>query len=140
VCAPPNGRPADCTSTLEACQGEFSCSPGDVGAFSFKVEPLRIQVQAISDGDVMIDPALPIFANSNAAVNATSLNNITIATTAGGVSAAFTVTNPMPTQIKITFTTPLTAATAYTLTIPTTVTDTYGQGLPAPIVIHFTTA
>ena len=140
VCAPPQGRPADCSTTLQDCASEFQCNPGDVSAFTFKVEPLRIAVQGLADGDMGVDPASPIFANSNAGVSLASLSNMTIATTVGGVSAAFTVVLPMPTQIRINFTTPLTAATAYTLTIPTTVTDSFGQGLPAPIVIHFTTA
>ena len=140
VCAPPNGRPADCSTTLQDCASEFQCSPGDVSAFTFKVEPLKITVQGVTEGAMGIDTASPIFALATARLSLASLSNITIATTVGGVSAAFMVVLPSPTQIRINFTTPLTAATAYTLTIPVTVTDTFGQGLPAPIVIHFTTA
>ena len=140
VCAPPQGRPADCSTTIADCASEFQCSPGDVSAFTFKVEPLHIAVQALTDGDTGVDPASPIFANSNAGVALASLSNITIATTVGNVPPTFTVTLPMPAQIRINFTVPLTALTQYTLTIPTTVTDSFGQGLPAPIVIHFTTA
>jgi Big-like domain-containing protein len=144
VCAPPDGRPPECdqwppnlASDPAACTAKFECNPGDMSAFSFKTEPLSIKVQAVADGDTGVDPALPIFANVNTAINPATLTNVTITPAPPG---GFTVTAPMMTQIKITFTTPLAAATMYTLTIPVSVTDTFGQGLPAPIIIHFTTA
>ena len=139
VCAPPNGRPADCTGRLDQCEAEFEagCTPGDVSNFSFKVLPFSIALQGVSDGDTGVDGTSPFFANANAPVSVTSLANITITPAPPG---GFTVTAPMPTQIKITFTTPLTTMTMYTLTIPVTVTDSFMQGLPAPLVIHFTTA
>ncbi len=139
VCATPVGRPVDCTGRLDQCQAEFQtgCTPGNVSDFTFKVQPLELDVQAVNDGDTGIDPTIPIFINANAPVAAATLANITITPAPPG---GFTVTAPMPTQIKLTFTAPLAAMTTYTLTIPVTVTDTFMQPLPAPVVVHFTTA
>lgn len=139
VCAPPMGRPSDCTTTLKGadCEAGLVCSPGDVTAFSFKVEPLRIDFTP-ADGATGVNPADAIYGNANTRLSAASLAGITI--TGGAVVPSFTVTASLPTQVKIDFTAPLAAATTYTLTIPVTVTDTFGQALLAPIVIHFTTA
>lgn len=138
VCAPPAGRSRDCDPTLggAACQAALECAEGDVSAVAFSVEPLRFSV-SIADGAVGVGPADEIVGNANTSIAPTSLANITL--TDGTASPAFTVTASFSTQFKITFATPLAAATTYTLTVPTTVTDSFGQGLPAPIVVHFTT-
>ncbi len=138
VCAPPAGRPRDCDPTLqgESCQAGLVCSPGDVTAVSFKVEPLRFNV-SVADGATGVSPSNAIIGDANSRLSASSLANITI--TGGAVDPVFTVTATLPTQLKITFAAPLAPTTTYTLTIPTSVTDVFGQGLPAPVVIHFTT-
>lgn len=138
VCAPPLGRARDCDPTLAsaACQAALECSPGDVSAVSFSVEPLRFTV-SVADGAVNVKPTDRIAGDANTLIAPASLANITVSD--GTTSPAFTATASLPTQFTIAFAAPLAAATTYTLTIPTTVTDRFGHGLPAPIVIHFTT-
>jgi len=137
VCAPPNGRPATCTGAIEDCAADLKCTPGDLSAFTFKTEALKVTTLGITDGATGVNGAGPIFINANAPLDMNSVQNITItpAPPAGTV-----ITLSMPKQVKITFATPLTAATMYTITYPTTLTDTFGQGLPAAVTIHFTTA
>ncbi len=137
VCAPPGGRPAECTGAIDDCSKELECTPGDVSAFSFKSEALRLTVLGILDGATGVPGDQPIFVNANAPLAPASLANITI-TPAPPVAP--TITQPMPTQIKFTFTTPLLPATTYTITFPVTVTDSFGIGLPATKTISFTTA
>ena len=135
VCTPPAGRPAECTGAIEDCAAVLDCTAGDVSAFSFKSEALRLTVLGIVDGGSGIDGTQPIFVNSNAPLAAASLANITFSP-----AATFTITQPMATQIKFTFTPPLLPAKMYTITFPTTVTDGFGIGLPATKTISFTTA
>ena len=137
VCAPPNGRPASCTGAIEDCAAELSCTPGDVSAFTFTTEALKVTVIGITDGATGIPGAGPFNINSNAPLDMNSVQNITITP---APPAGTTVTLPTNRAIKITFPTPLTPATMYTLSIPTTLTDTFGQALPAAVTIHFTTA
>lgn len=138
VCAPPGGRTADCTGNLFDCPQ--SCMPGDLSAFTFKTEPLTVSLQGITDGDVGISRTNAIIAIPNAPVDPNALGNIRI-DEAGVPYTMFTVTLVAPTQIKIASTnaTGFAPNTMYTVTFPTTVTDAYNQGLPAPIVYHFTT-
>lgn len=136
VCTPPAGRPADCTGALEDCAAALECTPGDVSAFSFKSEALRLTVLGIVNGGTGIDRTQPIFVNSNAPLSAASLASITITPAPPG---GFTISQPMPTQIKFIFTAPLLPNTMYTITFPTTVTDSFGIGLPATKTITFTT-
>lgn len=140
VCAPPSGRARECDPALRgaACQAALECSSGDVSAFSFSVEPLRIEISPVADGAVGVSPTVAIIGNANTILAEASLADITI--TDGVSSPVFTVTATAPTQFTMMFAAPLAAATTYTLTIPTTVTDSFGQALAAPIVIRFTTA
>jgi hypothetical protein len=135
VCAPPAGRPADCGNDFEACN--LACDAGNVSAFSFKTDALRITVLGITEGATGVSASAAIFANANAPIDPTTLSKITFSPAA---PADMTITAPMASQIKFTFTTPLTAGTKYTITFPTTLTDTFGQGLPAATTISFTTA
>ena len=137
VCAPPAGRPASCSGAIDDCQAGLMCTPGDVSAFSFKTEGLRVTVLGISDGATNVSASTPIFANANAPLAPATIASITI-TPAPPVD--FAITQPMPAQVKFTPTTPLAAATTYTITFPVTLTDTFGQPLPAPITLSFTTA
>jgi len=137
VCAPPAGRPASCTGAIENCSKDLECTPGDVSAFTFKTEALHVTTLGLVDGATGINPAGPIIVGANVPVDLTAAQTITITPAPPG---GFVVTLSMPKQIKITLTQPLAAATMYTITFPTTVTDTFGQGLPAPVVVHFTTA
>jgi hypothetical protein len=138
VCAPPMGRPADCVDELALCPvSEFTCNPGDVSAFTFKVEPMRLNVLGLVDGAVGIDPTQPIYINSTVPLDPASIQNVTLTP---APAQAPVISAPMPIQIKITPTVTFGAATAFTLTIPLTVTDSFGQPAPMAIVIHFTTA
>jgi len=137
VCAPPAGRPASCTGALDECSKDLECTPGDLSAFSFKTEALHVTTLGITDNATGINPAGPITIATNAPVDAASIQNITITPAPPG---GYTITLPMPKQIRITFTAPLAPATMYTITYPVTLTDMFGQGLPAPVTIHFTTA
>jgi len=137
VCAPPVGRPATCTGAIEDCSADLECTPGDVSAFQFKSDALRVTVLGVTDGATGVNATNPIFINSNAPLDPTSVQTITIMPAPPG---GYTITQTMPSQVKITFTTPLAAMTMYTITFPTTVTDTFMQGLPAATTISFTTA
>jgi hypothetical protein len=118
VCAPAGGDIA------------AGCLPGDVSAFSFRVEPLHVLApQVLTRLD---DPAVfPI----RAPVDPATLAGIQIdpappgAVTLGASPAAITITvaggwAPM---------------TEYAVTFPATLTDTYGQPLPGPLTYRFTT-
>src|SRR6185312_11022699 len=137
VCAVPGGRPAACTGRLADCpQFLAGCTPGDVSAFSFGVQALSI-ISPITDNEMGVSLTLPEFFTANAPLLQSSIANITITPAPpGGVS----ITLPMPSQIEIMFLGGLAPSTQYTLTFPTSVTDTFGQGLPAPLVVHFTSA
>jgi hypothetical protein len=137
VCAPPAGRPASCDQRLDDCQADLECTPGDMSAFTFKTEPLRVTALGINNGDTGINVMNPIFVGANAPLAAASIANITI-TPAPPMDLQ--ITQPMPAQVKFTPVTPLAASTMYTITFPVTVTDAFGQGLPAPYVFSFTTA
>lgn len=137
VCAPPAGRPASCSGAIDDCQDGLSCTPGDLSAFSFKTESLRITVLGISDGATNISATTPINASANAPLAPATIAGITITPPP---PADFTITQPMPALIKFTPTTPLAANTTYTITFPVTVTDSFGQPLPAPLTVSFTTA
>jgi len=137
VCAPPAGRPASCDGKLEDCPQDLECTPGDLSAFTFSTDSLRVNVLGITDGAMNVNATNPIFANANAPLDPATAANITITPAPPG---GFTTTLTMSSQVKFTFTTPLAANTMYTITFPTTLTDSFGQGLTAPITIHFTTA
>lgn len=138
VCAIPGGRPADCTGRLADCpQFLAGCNPGDVSAVTWGVEPLSISC-TVNDGDTGVPLDQPIFCNSNAPLFTSSVNNITF-TAATGPAPDATIALSSSSTIQISFNTPMTASTMYTLTLPTTVTDSFQQGLPASIVITFTT-
>jgi hypothetical protein len=138
VCTPPAGRPASCSGAIDDCQDGLNCTAGDVSAFSFSTEGLRVTVLGVVDGATNVSATTPIFANANAPLDPASIAGVTITPPPPGTD--FTITQPMPAQIKFTPTTPLAAATTYTLTFPVTLTDTFGQPLPAPYSISFTTA
>lgn len=135
VCAPPAGRPASCTGAIEDCAADLECTPGDVSAFSFGTEALRISALGISNGDTNVSLMNPIFLQANAPLDPSVLTKITITPAAG-----ITISQPMPQQVKFTPATTFTPSTSYTITVPATVTDTFGQPLPAAYTITFTTA
>jgi hypothetical protein len=138
VCAPPAGRPASCVGAIEDCSADLECTPGDVSAFQFTTEPLRLTVLGLTDGATGVNGANAITISANAPLDVNSIQNVTLSP--APAPGTFTIMLTTAKQIKITFTTPLTPATMYTLTIPSTTTDSFGQGAPMPTTIHFTTA
>jgi hypothetical protein len=136
VCAPPGGRPADCTGRLADCSAYVGdCTPGDNTAFSFSVEPLTI-ASPIADGATNVPINLPVDFNSNAPLMLASLAGITISPAVPDAQ----ITLSSSTTIQMVFPTGLAVSTMYTITFPTSITDTFGQALPAPLVVTFTTA
>ena len=119
---------------------EGNCTPGDTTSFSFKTEPLRIDLQTPTEGDTGVIRTDSIVAVSVAPLNPATLSTITM-TQNGAPFMGFTVTLDMEKIIKIkpTGVTGLAANTMYTVTFPTGLKDTFGQGLPAPVTFHFTT-
>ncbi len=135
VCTPAAGRPASCTGALETCSADLLCTPGDTSAFTFKSEALRITVLGITDNMTGVSATNAFFATANAPLDPATIAGITIVP-----AATVDITLSMPSQLKFTPNPSLAANTMYTVTFPTTLTDTFGQALPAPYVIHFTTA
>lgn len=143
VCAAPNGRPPECDNeNLDQCTLDQQCTPGDVTAFSFTTEPLSVSVVDFSDGDVGVSRTqqVTVQTHNKVPLDPGSIANLDIVDS-NGVSPAYTVTMTQSNVIKITWTGPtgLAANTMYTITFRTTFADYYLQGLPAPIVVHFTT-
>jgi hypothetical protein len=124
VCAPEDGNI------------EKGCEPGDVSRFEFGVEALRALPASPQPGQTGVSLTGIITIVMNAAVDPATSQTVSISPTPpGGV----TITNPMPTQIRLTPTAPFAPETEYTVTVPTTVTDTFGQGLPQALTFSFTT-
>jgi hypothetical protein len=127
VCAPPDG------------DIKGACTPGDVSAFKFTVEPLTFaRGSAITDpgqsrtADIKITALVPL--------DPASLANITVTEGAATSYAAFTATLTKPNEITIHWTPgELAADTLYTITVPTTVTDSFHQPALAPFPLAFTT-
>lgn len=126
ICAPAGG---DVTK---------GCTPGDVSAFKFKVEPLRVTNQSFTDGEMGVDKTAPVIIVASAPIAAATLNAITV-TQGGTPFTGFTVTLPLTTSIRITWNAPLAANTTYVIHIAMTLTDTYGQALPQAVTYTFTT-
>jgi hypothetical protein len=150
VCAAANGRPPDCDNVnLDQCKLDQECTPGDVSNFNFTVEPLSVTIQEFQDGDMGVPRTgqVTVQTHNKVPLDPGSIANITIEEVqAGGgttIYGAYTVTQPPSNSniVKITWTaaTGLAANTEYIITFKTTFADYYHQGLPAPIVYHFTT-
>ncbi|MGE3544114.1 MAG: Ig-like domain-containing protein [Kofleriaceae bacterium] len=128
LCAPPNG---DITQ---------DCTPGDVSAFSFGVEPLILVTSTPEDMQTGVPVTVTIrIASATAGLDPASLAGITI-TENGAPFTAFTLAyNEMGKLITITHTTPFANDATIVVTVPVTVTDKFGRPLPAPFTVTFTT-
>lgn len=125
-CAPANG------------DVEAGCSAGDMSAFKFKVEALRLTPGFVNNG-TGVSTTMPLTLIVNAPVAPATLSAVTVTTTTGTVVSGVVVTSPQPTQLKIDFTTPLSPMTTYNVRITTALTDMYGQPLPQMTTFTFTT-
>jgi hypothetical protein len=125
VCVPANG------------DVNAGCNPGDMAAFKFKVEALRMTPGFANNG-TGVSTTNPLTIVANAPIGTGTLTAVTMATMAG-TNVPITVTLAQPTSIRIDFVTPLTPMTTYVITIATTLADTYGQKLPQTVTYTFTT-
>lgn len=125
VCVPANG------------DVNAGCTPGDMAAFKFKVEALRLTPGFANNG-TGASTTMPLTIVANAPVAANSLTAVTLATM-GGTNVPVTVSLAQPTSIRIDFVSPLTAMTTYVITVSTSLTDAYGQKLPQTVTYTFTT-
>jgi hypothetical protein len=147
VCAAMNGRPPECDNVnLDQCKLDQQCTPGDVSAFQFGVEPLGLSISEFADGDVGISRTMQVTVQTRNKIplDPGSIANITVEEVGAGgntIYGAYTVTLAQSNIVKLTWTAPtgLAANTMYIITFKTTFADIYHQGLPAPIVYHFTT-
>lgn len=127
ICAPANG------------DVDSDCTPGDVGQFSTKVEPLSISGASFADGATGVSiTTSPLFIG-NTQFDAASVNTTTVTVSPAFPGGTTIGLDTMPTRIKITQGANLTPMTTYTITFTTGVTDTFGQPLPAPVTFTFTT-
>ncbi|MGE0549623.1 MAG: Ig-like domain-containing protein [Kofleriaceae bacterium] len=128
VCAPPNG---DITQ---------DCTPGDLSAFKFRVEPLILQAASPEDMATGVPVNVVIrIASITAGLDMATLGGITV-TENGNPFTTFTMTYTASTKlITITPTTNFANGATVVVTVPTSVTDGFGQPLPAPFTLTFTT-
>jgi len=125
VCAPAGGDPA------------AGCSPGDVSAFTFGVEPLSIATASPPEGAVGISRTPTLSYNLDAPIDPATLAGISI--TPAPPQAPLITTPLGGLTIDFKGLTPLAPQTLYTVTFPTTITDTFAQPLPQAKSFHFTT-
>jgi hypothetical protein len=128
ICAPPDG------------DIEKGCTAGDVGAFTFKVEPLAVKNSNVQDGETGVSRTGSIDILLTAPPDPASLATGVTVTQGATPFTGFTVTLPFPDTLRITWTgAGLAATTEYTITISTALTDLYKQAAPMPVSYTFTT-
>lgn len=131
ICAPANGD-------INA-----SCSPGDLGAFTFRTEVLNVFPATFQEGQTGVSRTSPLVMASFAPLkgeSVTTASNITLVA-ATGTQPTITVTfdNTKPQEFTVLVTGGMSANTMYTLTITQSVVDTFDQPAPAPLTYTFTT-
>lgn len=126
VCAPANG---DITK---------GCTPGDVSAFSFKVQPMGVKQSNVNNGDTGVPRTGSIDILLVAPPDPATLSAITV-TEGSTPYTGFTVALPFPETLRITWTGTLAATTMYTITLGVGLKDLYGIPMPMPISYTFTT-
>jgi hypothetical protein len=126
VCAPPGGDPA------------ADCTPGDLSAFSFHTDPLRLTSSSP-------EPDTTGVATSPATIQTFWSAPIDVNTVQASVTVTPALVAPVVTlstnlsSITITSATPFAPSTMYTVTF-TGLADSFGVPLPAPVSFSFTTA
>jgi hypothetical protein len=127
ICAPPNGDVLNGT-----------CTPGDLASFKFKTEALRVSNNSFADGDTGVDRGSPVVLTTNAPSSMATFSSITVLQ-AGQPFTGFTITQPLPLQIRINWSATLMPNTMYEIRIANTLADLYDQPLPMPVTYTFTT-
>lgn len=128
VCAPPDG---DITK---------GCTPGDVSAFTFKVEPLSSRVLALQPGQTGVSRTNAIQIKFSAPLAEDTLSGIELLV-GGNPYPDVTIATSTPDTVRLTPTADggFPAETEFTISIATSVTDYYDQPLPMPFTFTFTT-
>jgi hypothetical protein len=128
VCAPPGGEIA------------AGCAPGELGAFSFGVEPLAIVTSTITDGQTNVSRTAALLFSFIAPLDPATITNIQITPPPPAAPVITLPASSMNMSIRVDFSSaPLAAQTQYTVTLPTTITDAYGRPLSEPRTFRFTT-
>jgi hypothetical protein len=115
------------------------CNPGDLDAFSFKVQPLQVKQSNVQNGDTGVARTGFIDIKMTAPPDPASLAAGVTVTEGTTAFTGFTATLPFPDTIRITWTGTLQATQMYTITIGTALTDFYKQAAPMPVSYTFTT-
>jgi len=129
VCAPAGGDP------------DAGCTAGNLDAFKFKVEPIKIEGLSIGDGQTGVGRDLtaePIDFSSNVPLKAAALTTTTITIAPAVAGLTITLTGTGMRTVRLSGAT-LAANTMYTITFTPGVLDSYDQALPQPVVVTFTT-
>ncbi len=124
-CAPPNGD-------INA-----GCTPGDLSAFRFRVEPLVIRPASFTDGAMNVSRTSALTFTLTAPIDPNTLAGIQINPAPPAPLVITTMTQAIVMTIPAGM--PLAAQTEYTVSFPTTITDTFGQAYPQPRTYRFTT-
>jgi hypothetical protein len=111
------------------------CTPGDVSAFAFGVEPLRVRPPQVQNNVPKAEPVLFI---GNAPFDPGTLGGIQIAPAPPG-AVTISLFPMMPNVISIAVAGGWAPQTTYDVTFPTTLTDTFGRPLPEARTHRFTT-
>lgn len=120
---------------------DAGCTPGDMSAFTFKTEPIRMTSSAPEAGTTGVarNPAtittywgVPLDPTSVVAGAATVMAGTT------DVTSSFTIALNGMSQVQLTSATDFAASTTYTVTI-SGVRDTFNQPMAAPVSFTFTT-
>jgi hypothetical protein len=125
VCAPPRGDLA------------AGCTPGDLSAFSFGVEPLAVIASSIADLQTDVPRTMKLELGFNTPVDPATLAAALLVPAPPAPPAR---SSPMGIGLVLDFAAaPLAPQTQYTLTLPAAITDTFAQPLAQPRSYRFTT-
>ncbi len=127
VCAPPDG------------QIDQGCTPGDVNAFSFKVEPLGARILGIQPDETGVSRTNPVTVKFSAPLMAGTEAGVQLLE---GTTPYTQGTMALSAPDTLRITPPaggFPADTTFTVSVPTSVADYYAQPMPMPFTFNFTT-
>lgn len=126
VCIPANG---DVTA---------GCTPGDMNAFKFRVDQLRLQPSFVNGG-TGVSTSQAVALTANAPIAPGTLTAVTVETM-GGTPVTVPISLSQPNSIKLDFMmAPLSPMTMYVVKVTTSLTDAFGQPLTQMQTYTFTT-
>lgn len=113
------------------------CSPGDLAAFSFGVEPLAVTSSSIADLQTGVSRTVKLTFGFNVPVAPATLAGVDLVPAPPAPPAR---SSPMGVGLVLDFTAaPLAPLTEYTVTLPASITDTFAQPLAQARSYRFTT-